>query len=94
MKILWSPTAIAGLESIRAYIAEDNPHAAVKVAQTIRQAVERLCSFPASGRAGRVPETCELVIPGTAYIAAYTVDENQVCIVSVLHGRQRWPEIF
>jgi toxin ParE1/3/4 len=94
MKIRWSPTAISDLESIHDYIAEDSPTAARKVSTRIKEAVRRLESFPLSGRAGRVPETRELVIPGTSYIAAYKLQGNEVLIGAVLHGRQVWPKSF
>jgi addiction module RelE/StbE family toxin len=94
MKIRWSPTAVSDLESIREYIARDSPSAARKVANRIKESVNRLCNFPLSGRAGRVPGTRELVIPGTSYIAAYILQGDKVQIASVLHGRQRWPESF
>ena len=94
MKIRWSPTAVSDLESIRDYIAKDSPAAARKVARRIKESINRLRNFPLSGRAGRVPETRELVVPGTSYIAAYTIKGNKVLIAAVLHGRQRWPESF
>jgi toxin ParE1/3/4 len=94
MIIRWSPTAVSDLESIRDYIARDSPLAASKVANRIKESVNRLINFPLSGRAGRVPGTCELVIPGTSYIAAYIIQDDEVQIASVLHGRQRWPESF
>jgi toxin ParE1/3/4 len=92
LKIQWSSTAVADLKSIREYIARDSPAAARKVADRIKQGVSRLRNFPLSGRAGRVPETRELVIPGTPYIAAYTIQGDEVLIAAVLHGRQNWPE--
>ena len=92
MKIRWSPTAVADLVSIREYIAKDSPAAARKVATRIKEAANRLIEFPLSGRVGRVPETRELVIPGTSYIAAYTIRGDEVLIAAVLHGRQKWPE--
>jgi len=92
VKILWSPTAISDLESIRDYIAKDSPQAARKVAVRIREAADRLATFPLSGRTGRVPGTRELVIPGTSYIAAYLIRGDEVQIAAVLHGRQHWPE--
>jgi addiction module RelE/StbE family toxin len=94
MKIRWSPTAISDLASIRAYISRDNPAAARRVASRIKKSVNRLVDFPLSGRAGRVPGTHELVIPATSYIAAYTIQADEVRIAAVLHGRQRWPEAF
>ena len=94
MIIRWSPTAVSDLESIRDYIARDSPSAASKVANRIKESVNILINFPLSGRAGRVPGTRELVIPGTSYIAAYTIQGDEVRIASVLHGRQLWPGAF
>jgi toxin ParE1/3/4 len=94
MMVLWAPTAIADLESIRDYIAKDSPAAARKVAGRIKESINRLGNFPFSGRAGRVPETREMVVPGTSYIVAYVVDRDEVRIAAVLHGRQWWPENF
>jgi toxin ParE1/3/4 len=94
MKVRWAPKAISDLESIRDYIAQDSPAAAHKVAAKIKKATIRLANFPQSGRAGRVPGTRELVIPGTSRIAAYRVQGDHVEIAAVLHGRQNWPESF
>ena len=95
MKIRWSPTAVSDLVSIRDYIAQDSPSAARKVANRIKESVNRLTGFPLSGRVGRVLGTRELVIPGTSYIVyivAYTLQSEEVQIAAVLHGRQNWPE--
>jgi addiction module RelE/StbE family toxin len=94
MKIIWSPTAVSDLESIRAYIARDNRVAARKVSLQIKESVNRLTRFPLSGRKGRVPGTRELVIPGTSFIAAYKIQGKNVLIAAVLHGRQNWPKSF
>jgi addiction module RelE/StbE family toxin len=94
MKVHWSPTAVSDLESIRGYIAQDNPAAARKIAARIKDSVNRLIGFPLSGRAGRVPGTRELVIPGTSYIAAYTIENDEIRIAAVLHGKQLWPNSF
>jgi len=92
MKIRWSPTAVSDLKAIRTYIANDNPTAARKIARRIQESVNRLVSFPLSGRIGRVQGTRELVVPGTSYIAAYRIQGEEVQITAVLHGRQRWPQ--
>lgn len=92
MKIRWSPTAVSDLKAIRTYIANDNPTAARKIARRIQESVNRLVSFPLSGRIGRVQGTRELVVPGTSYIAAYRIQGEEVQIAAVLHGRQRWPQ--
>ena len=42
MNILWSPEAIEDLNSLRAYIAQDNPSAARAVALHIAHSIEQL----------------------------------------------------
>jgi plasmid stabilization system protein ParE len=42
MKIVWSPTAVADLVSIREYIGKDSPASARKVATRIKEAANRL----------------------------------------------------
>jgi plasmid stabilization system protein ParE len=49
MKIVWSPTAVSDLESIRDYIAKDNLTAARKVAARIKESVSLLTRFPNQG---------------------------------------------
>jgi toxin ParE1/3/4 len=73
------------------YIARDNPAAADRVADRIKRSVEQLAEHPALGRAGRVPGTRELIIPGTPYIVPYRVRENAVEILRVFHAARRWP---
>lgn len=53
-QIIWSPLALRDVESIRTYIAQDSPRVAELVVGRIMKAVERLKSFPESGR--KVPE--------------------------------------
>jgi addiction module RelE/StbE family toxin len=90
MKVIWSPTAIDDLTHLRSYIAQDNP-AAAEVANTILAAIENLRRFPSIGRPGRIPETRELVVPGTPLILPYTVTARGIEIIAVLHGAQKWP---
>ena len=52
--IIWSPSALHDLESIRAYVAEDSVRYAELVIGRIISSVERLGNFPESGRV--VPE--------------------------------------
>lgn len=54
MKIIWSPLAIATINEIADYIAEDSPDAARKWVDEIFTKVKRIEEFPSSG--GFVPE--------------------------------------
>ena len=77
MRLYWAPGAIEDLKQLRAYIARDNPRAATDIATKILAAVERLPEFPASGRPGRVPNTRELVVPGTPLAQSWSgVDQG------------------
>ena len=57
MQLRWQDDAITDLRQLRAYIAQDNPPAAARVARRIQQATSRLIDQPALGRPGRVPDT-------------------------------------
>jgi toxin ParE1/3/4 len=95
MNIVWSPEAIEDLASLRAYIAEDNPAAARRIALRIVQVIElMLPDNPQSGRPGRVPGTRELIIPRTPYVVPYRVRGNTLQILRVYHSARRWPDNF
>ncbi len=94
MKLRWLRTALRNLDEQTAYIANDNPEAALRIVARVRDAIERLARHPSLGRPGRVPGTRELVVSGTPYVIPYRVRGGQVEILRVLHGAQRWPEEF
>jgi toxin ParE1/3/4 len=95
MIVEWSPQAIADLVALRAYIAEDNPAAAQRVALHIIHNVEEfLADNPSIGRSGRVSGTRELVIPKTPYVVPYRVRNNRIEVLRVYHGARKWPERF
>jgi toxin ParE1/3/4 len=95
MTIVWSTAAIADLAQLRAYIAEDDPAAAQRVALHIAHNVETLLpANPRIGRPGRVPGTRELVIPKTPFIVPYRISDGTVEVLRIYHGARRWPERF
>jgi toxin ParE1/3/4 len=95
MTPIWSPEAIADLVALRAYIAENDPAAAQRIALHILHNVESLLpNRPEMGRPGRVPGTRELVIPRTPFIVPYRLVGNTIQILRVFHGARRWPETF
>jgi toxin ParE1/3/4 len=85
---------LANVDAEVDYIARDNPAAADRVLTRIEQAVAHLAEHPASGRAGRVPGTRELVVSGTPYIIPYRVRKDSVEILRVFHAARRWPAEF
>jgi toxin ParE1/3/4 len=95
MPIVWSPEAVTDLASLRAYIAQHNPGAALRLGLHIMSNIESLLADnPQMGRPGRVPGTRELVIPNTPYIVPYRLDGKTIQILRVYHATRRWPDRF
>ena len=93
MTPVWSPEAIDDLAALRAYIEQDDPAAARRVALHLVVSIETLLSnHPEMGRPGRVPGTRELVIPKTPYIVPYRLVGDAIQVLRILHGARRWPE--
>ena len=94
MRVRWLRRALRNLDEEAEYIARDDREAAARIVDRIATSVERLATYPASGRIGRVPGTRELVVSGTPYVAAYRVRGETVEILRVFHGARKWPEKF
>jgi len=88
IELIWSPRAQARLREIRAYIAQDNPEAAERVAARLVAIVETLKTYPYLGRSGTEPGIRELVVGGTPYIVLYRVRGKRVTILTIWHGAQ------
>ncbi len=86
-EILWSPRAIKDVESIRDYLGLDSPTYADLVIRRIVDAVERLSTFPQSGRI--VPEIGrheirEIIM--RPYRIVHRVGADAVEVVTVIHA--------
>ena len=90
--LTWSPEAQRDIESIRTYISEDSTRYADLVVRRIVATVERLETFPESGRI--VPERGDpsirevLVNP---YRVVYRFRGKAVEIVTVFHASRSFP---
>jgi len=91
VRVEWRSDARDDALGIADYIEIDNPSAALAVYAEIHQQVAMLADHPLMGRPGRVPGTRELVINRTPYIVAYTVVDEIVTVLRVLHGARKWP---
>lgn len=87
---LWRPTAIADRKSITAYIAQDNPQAAIEMGDMLMQKAEQLDQHPMLGRVGRVKGTRELVAHPN-YILIYRIVGEVAEVLRVKHAAQKWP---
>ncbi len=93
MLVRWTRPALADLDEIQDFIAEDSPRAAYEVAREIAERTEVLSEQPLSGRPGRVRGTRELVFVRIPYIVVYRVTE-QIEVLAVVHTARDWPDQF
>ena len=85
----WSPEALNDVEFIAAYIARDSVFYAKAVIKKLFSASNKLSTFPRMGRI--VPEIGndnirELFV--YSYRLIYRIEENQILIVAVIHGKR------
>lgn len=86
----WKPKAVEDLNDITAYIAQDNPRAAVETVDMLMQKAGQLDEYPELGRTGRVRGTRELVAHPN-YILIYRLADGAVEVLRVKHAARRWP---
>jgi toxin ParE1/3/4 len=88
MRLIYDDQALADLEDIFNWIAQDSPATAKTVVDRLFSSTELLISFPFMGHVGHDLGTFEWVVPRLPYIVVYEVDQAQerVIITAVLHG--------
>ena len=87
--VRWTQRARSDLQGIHDFIARDSPRAADTLVERVLTTVERLASFPESGRI--VPEFPNLTyreVIVANYRVLYRCQENVVWIAAVVHGRR------
>ncbi len=94
--LIWSPSARLDLRELHAYIAEDNPSAARKFVLSVFGAIERLPTFPQSGRVVPefgIPELREVIHRPCRVVYRIADKEQTIEIVRVWHSSRGVPEI-
>ncbi len=91
-RIEWTDPAVADLEHIHNYIARDSTDYADALVERLVLAIDRLGSFPESGR--RVPESTdpkvrELLVEG--YRVMCRLKKRTAQILAVIHGARYLP---
>ena len=86
-EVRWTPQASDDLEAIANFIAVDSPHYASLFAIDVLASVERLVTFPHSGRMVpklNDPAVREIILGN--YRIVYRVRQNFVELLTVYHG--------
>ena len=91
MRIVWSTRALRELRAQRRHIEETQPAAAARMVERIIAATDRLETYPRYGRVATWDATDrlrELPVAGTPFVVLYTIDDETVVIVRLVHGAQ------
>lgn len=91
LKLKWTRQALEQLVEAQDYIAQDNPRAAREVGKRVAEATSLLLTQPRIGHRGRVAGTREWVVRRTSYFLVYKLEDEQLTILRVIHGKQHWP---
>ncbi|MGB3318648.1 MAG: type II toxin-antitoxin system RelE/ParE family toxin [Sphingopyxis granuli] len=92
MSVKWTPEAGQDRIEIIAYIAGDNPRAALRMDELFGDAAARLADFPHMGRTGKIAGTREL-IPHENYRLVYQIEDGTVWILTLVHTSRQWPPL-
>lgn len=90
MRVVWAPQALDDRDAIWAYLAADNPSAAIRVDAELGDGASTLADHPEFGRPGLIPGTREL-FPIHDYRIVYELSGEEVQILAIVHTSRRWP---
>jgi plasmid stabilization system protein ParE len=86
---VFHPDAVADLNEIWEYIADDSPIAADRVMEEIHEAIRALVPFPQQGhRRSDLSSRPLRFYPVRDYLVAYAPDEKPLVVLAILHGRR------
>ena len=89
MKLRYGRGALADLEEIFSYIAQDNPAAAARLVERIEAVAARIAQSPYIGEATRKANFRRFPIGN--YLVVYEVGQDEVIIHYVRHGARLRP---
>lgn len=92
LKLVWSPSALLGVQRAYRFLAEKDRAAAQAAAGAIRKYAAILEKFPNAGRPADDldPEHRELLIPFgvTGYVLVYEVHAEIILVLAVRHQKE------
>ena len=91
MRLEWSEYARYRYCEQISFIASRNPTAAEKIEATIEETINRILRFPRIGRAGRCPDTFEILVKKAPLIIVYEIRGEAITVLNILHTAQDYP---
>ncbi|MGH6764412.1 MAG: type II toxin-antitoxin system RelE/ParE family toxin [Bradyrhizobium sp.] len=93
MKLRWSETALAEIDSIFSYISENNRSAAAAVVERIEGLATLLAEFPFVGHLTDEAPVRVLRVVRYPFLIFYTIDDatDEIMVLHVRHAAQERP---
>jgi toxin ParE1/3/4 len=91
MRVRYTEAALAELDDIFSYIAQHNRVAAAQVVARIEESAARLARFPQMGMPKYKPGVRMIPLPRYPFLIFYTVESDEVLILSVRHAARKRP---
>jgi addiction module RelE/StbE family toxin len=93
MLIIWSNDANEELNGILEYfLGAEEADLGMEVVEDIFNSTDRLIDYPLMGRAGRWPNTRELICNSRPYIIIYEIMPDAIHILRVIHMSRLFPD--
>ena len=89
--IFWEEESLNDREKFFEFLYDFNPDAAEKTDEIIEAKVENLIEQPLMGVQRDGIRGRLLIIPEVSMIVSYFVDGSTICILRVLHQKQKFP---
>ncbi len=87
----YSYSAIIDLNNCYDYLCQRNKYAAKSLIDRIEDTILKITDNPYIGHSGRVENTLEMVVLQTSYFLVYTIIEDTIKIVAIIHNARRFP---
>ena len=93
LPIKWTESAWADLDGITDYLLTEGVafESVEEYMKRIFKAPEHLAMLPGAGKPGRIPDAREWLVKNTPYALIYTVRDDKVRILRVMHGSRQFP---
>lgn len=92
MKLSFTALAVADLQRLRDFIAQDNPLAARRVSEALQDSIARLLDHPQLGRIFDEHRAVRMWVSGD-YVVHYLYDGHAVTVLRVWHGKEQHPSL-
>jgi toxin ParE1/3/4 len=92
MRVRYSNLALVEFDTILAHVRAENPRAASNLEARVRRVIERIAQFPgAAQEVAERPEVRRVPLVRYPYVIHYTVGDDEVVILRIIHGARRSP---